>query len=887
MAATWEWNIETGETVFNERWAHIIGYTLAEISPTSFETWASRTHPDDLEAANEKLKLHFKAPSHPYQIDVRMKHKNGEWIWISDRGSVTAWSNEGSPLIMQGICIDITKHKTAEANEKQAYDAQLALAGILKSITDAAIDAIVMMDPEGAITFWNPAATTLWGYLPDEVLGTEIHNLLMPEWYRESHNGALSEIQGTGPGNAAGRTVELPSLHKDGYEIPVELSISTIYRDSEWHTLWIIRDITIRKNSEKLLEKRNEEIRNLMREHQSILNSVPIGIATTLDRKVQFANNTFYEMTGYSEQETLQADARFFYSTQDGYEQFGRNAYSVITAGTRFSAENSFRRKNGLHFPVRITGGAINSDEPGEGFVWAFEDISEHKTSVDKIRKLSLAVDQAPIGVIITDKNQIIEYVNPMYYEISGYSIEEPVGKRAAMLKSGNTPAETYRGLWSTISAGNTWNGEFINKRKDGSIYHESAIVSPVFDDAGALTHYLAIKEDITEKKKLMEQLLHSQKVESIGQLAGGLAHDLNNILSVINGYGTLLKVKGGLNTKNIQYVDAIMEAVTEASSLSQSMLTYSRKQAMKSAVCDLNGLLTRIGQFAERLLPENIELIFTTASEPLPVDVDAGQIEQMMINLVTNARDAMPGGGTLRITTGVESGDSATLSDWDVANIHTRYAVIVASDTGHGMNEETMSRIFDPFFTTKEVGKGTGLGLAMVFGIIRQHNGDIDVQSSPENGTVFKIRLPLADTDAPAVLKVSGPAVGMKNDTEKRAGKILIAEDNRKFRLVLEDFLTEAGYHVILAKDGSEAVDKFKDDINGIDLVISDVIMPKKSGKTVFDEIHKLSATTKFIFMSGHTRDVITHQGDFGGAELLMKPVELPLLLRKVREFI
>lgn len=348
-----------------------------------------------------------------------------------------------------------------------------------------------------------------------------------------------------------------------------------------------------------------------------------------------------------------------------------------------------------------------------------------------------------------------------------------------------------------------------------------------------------------------------------------------------------MLRVKGDLKQRETLYLDAIMEAADDASSLSQSMLAYSRNQVMKQAVSDLNVLLVKVGKFTERLLPENVELILTPANDPLLVNIDSGQIEQIMINITTNARDAMPGGGTLSITAGVENIDPATLSDKETSNIHHRYAVITAGDTGHGMDEETKSRIFDPFFTTKEIGKGSGLGLSMVFGIVKQHGGEITVQSSPGNGTILKIWLPLVDADAPEVINLSKPVDIIINDPGKRTGRILMAEDNQIFRLVLEEFFTEAGYDVILAEDGNKAVEMFKADRDGIDLVITDVLMPNKSGREARDEIKKLSETAKFIFMSGHTRDVLSHQGDLGDAELFMKPIDLPLLLSKVRELI
>lgn len=450
------------------------------------------------------------------------------------------------------------------------------------------------------------------------------------------------------------------------------------------------------------------------------------------------------------------------------------------------------------------------------------------------------------------------------------------------MLKSGLTPPETYQQLWETITTGKTWEGEFENKRKDGCIFYEHATISPIRNDLGIITHYLAHKIDITEKKNIMQQLLQSQKLESIGQLAGGLAHDLNNILTVVNGYATLANQVVEKNEIQENYINEIVKASFRASSLTNNLLAYSRKQEMNRQKQNLNLLITTVASFISRVLRDNIEFTLALHEEPLGVYVDDVQIEQVLLNLATNARDAMPDGGSLSITTAEGAMDEEYIDIHGFGRVG-RYAVITVTDSGHGMDAVTKQMVFDPFFTTKEVGKGTGLGLSMVMGIIKQHGGFIELQSEPGKGCVFKLYLPLL---AIALVKASDDLQAPR--MECGSGTILLAEDDPATLRIMQELLERAGYKVITAVDGEDAVKKFVMFCDEIQLVISDLIMPKKSGKQAFNEIRGFSSEMKFIFVSGHSSDLIEREGEFGDdVELIMKPV-LPFeLLKKISELL
>jgi PAS domain S-box-containing protein len=400
-------------------------------------------------------------------------------------------------------------------------------------------------------------------------------------------------------------------------------------------------------------------------------------------------------------------------------------------------------------------------------------------------------------------------------------------------------------------------------------------------EDAGG-TRITGTYTDITERKDLEEQLRQSQKMEAIGQLAGGVAHDFNNLLTVIMGYGQLLLMDPKLGERQKKQVEQIVSGAEKAAQLTNGLLTFSRKQLNNPNIFELNEVILQLHKLITRIIGEDIHVKLTCYLSPLYVNIDRGQIEQVVINLATNARDAMKKGGLLTIQTGFQEIDPAS-SKVSAFGTQGRYAVITVSDTGFGMDGDTLGRIFEPFFTTKEVGKGTGLGLAIIHGIVKQHNGFINVYSEPNLGTTFRVYIPIVDKE-------------LVVDTESFATKvpaggsetILLAEDDVNVRELFESILKSYGYEVILAENGQDAVERFAQDKDRIKLVILDMIMPKMSGAQAHREIRQLQGNVKVLYSSGYTMDIITNQGDLDeGTELIMKPVQPLELLRKVREML
>jgi two-component system, cell cycle sensor histidine kinase and response regulator CckA len=384
---------------------------------------------------------------------------------------------------------------------------------------------------------------------------------------------------------------------------------------------------------------------------------------------------------------------------------------------------------------------------------------------------------------------------------------------------------------------------------------------------------------DVTERKQLEDQLRQSQKIEAVGLLAAGIAHDFNNILTAIIGYGHIIQMKLQENDPLRSYAEQILTSAERAANLTSGLLAFSRKQVIHPHPVSVDEIITRVGRLLARLIGEDIELNLKLGCGETAILADPGQLELVLMNLATNAQDAMPDGGALTITTGRVELDREFIETHGFG-VAGSYALITATDTGVGMDQTTQDRIFEPFFTTKEVGKGTGLGLAVVYGIIKQHGGHITVHSEPGKGTTYKIYLPIinATIEKPRPLKTTDAWGGSET--------ILVAEDDESVRVLTVKLLTEAGYRVIEASDGEEAVRKYKEQKDAIQLLVLDVVMPRKNGKEAYDEICEIRPEIKTIFMSGYAGDVFERKHIDGESfNIIMKPVSPLSLLHKVRE--
>lgn len=501
----------------------------------------------------------------------------------------------------------------------------------------------------------------------------------------------------------------------------------------------------------------------------------------------------------------------------------------------------------------------------------------ERKTAEDLVR-LGTAIDQAGECIVITDPQGTIQYVNPAFEETTGYRKEEVLGRSSNVTRSGKHTPSFYRELWETISSGHSWKGRFQNKRKDASLFWEDAIISPITDKHAQITNYVAVKRDITKEIELENQLRQAQKMEAVGMLAGGIAHDFNNLLTALQGNADLIRACLPSESEISMFVSEIDGCVQRASTLTRQLLAFSRRQVLNAKHINLNRVITNIHKFMRTTLGEHIESSLELDPAIGLVFADEGQLEQVLINLCINARDAMPEGGVLRIGSAkrhIQREDARIGLDPPTQE----YIQLTVADTGIGIDPATIDHIFDPFFTTKPKDKGTGLGLSMVYGIVQQHKGFIEVESHPGNGTVFKIFLPVSAGQEADPIAQPEPAPGGGHET------ILLAEDDDAVRKIADRILRDAGYRLILASNGQEALELGMLHLPSLDLAVLDIVMPKRSGKEVADELKRCRADLPVLFCTGYSEDSLHH--DFilnEGTLLLQKPYSPQSLLKDIR---
>jgi PAS domain S-box-containing protein len=518
-----------------------------------------------------------------------------------------------------------------------------------------------------------------------------------------------------------------------------------------------------------------------------------------------------------------------------------------------------------------------------DGVISSFSDVTVRAAAEATQKLLTTAIEHAVEAVVITDPNGVIEYVNPAFETSTGYSALEAIGRNSRFLKSGVGDSAFYKDLWDTITAGEVWRGRFVNRRKDGSTFHEEASISPVRDTQERIAHFVAVKRDLSREVELEHQLAQSQKLDAIGRLAGGIAHDFNNLLGVITGYTEMLTHSLGSDHAAQERLLHIRTASDRAAALTRQLLAFGRRQVLQPTVIDLNALIAESHELLRRLLREDIEIIVTASLEPAAVRVDRSQFEQVLFNLVVNARDAMPQGGTLRIATSLVTVDEDSSSIRDAIE-PGRWVRLDVRDTGAGMTREQMLHIFEPFFTTKRENEGAGLGLATAYGIVKQSGGNVVVRSEPQQGTLFRIYLPAAELVAAEAAPARGRAVSLRAKHEART--ILLVEDQEMLREMIREGLEEAGMQVLEARDGEEALTLARGFAAQIDLLLTDVVMPKISGRELAETIIGERPELKMLFMSGYTSDIIAKAGELEeGFTLLQKPFTIDELLARIEK--
>jgi len=652
----------------------------------------------------------------------------------------------------------------------------------------------------------------------------------------------------------------------------------------------VIRDITQRKQSEDALRDQQRFSLDL------IDSSATATFVLDKAHRIMLWNKACVELTGCSAKEMVGTDNQWkpFYghkrptvadviidSDMDRFPELYKTFSQSTLNSQGIRAEGWYASLGGRERYIIFEAAPIY-DSKGDliAAIETLQDITDRKRVEDALgeseERYRMLFKSSPVGIFHYDSNLHITDLNRRFAEIIGADVETLRGLDMKTLKDQRvlpTLLETINGkegffegpYMTTTSSIEIW----------GTIH-----TTPLLNSKGDIIGGIGIVEDHTDKHKLEQQLRQSQKLEAVGQLAGGVAHDFNNILSAIVGYAHLTLLKLGKDDPLRLNLDQILQASDRATALTQSLLAFSRKQVINPRPNDLNEILRRVEKFLLRLIREDIEITTHCSVGKLTIFADSGQIEQLLMNLVTNARDAMPGGGNITI----ESGSVQLDEEFIEAHSYVKagsYALISVSDTGEGMDAGTKERIFEPFFTTKAEGKGTGLGLSMVYGIVKQHDGYINVYSEPGKGTTFKVYLPLyRGADRVEIAKTEPAAVTGGSET------ILLAEDDASLRKLASIILRNYGYTVIEAVDGEDAVAKYGENRDVVKLVILDGIMPKKNGKEAYNEIRMINPSVRTIFASGYAEDILSREGLLEpGINFLLKPLTPSELLKKVRE--
>jgi len=652
----------------------------------------------------------------------------------------------------------------------------------------------------------------------------------------------------------------------------------------------IYMDITAQKEVQEALSKERNFTVSLLQGC-----STPVFVIDNEHRLI-FWNRACEALTGIPADEILGSDRQWsgFYHEKtpcladllidkvlpDGTKEFSRS--NIIRDGVHGERWlNLGGRKRYLSFSAAPI---LNDSGEIVAAVETLEDLTERKVLEEELLKLTYAVTQSPIGIIITDSKGVIEYVNPRFTGITGHTLEDVQGEHSSMFKWVDASEKSYRELLKTILDGREWRGRFHNRKKSGELYWEETLIAPIKNSEGTITHFIAMKEDISDRVRLEEELHYSQKMDSIGRMAGGLAYDFNNILTAIAGYVGIMEFYTTEESPLSSSITQIRSSVERAAMLVQGLLDFSRRQRSNPLPVNLNDIVTRVGKLLTTLIGEDITQHNFLSEAPLEILADTVQIEQLIMHLVNNSRDAMPNGGELWIGTRVTTLDNDFIRRYGYGTVG-EYALLTVTDNGAGMDAETLEKIYEPFFSTKGVGKGSGLGLSVVYGCVRQHKGFLTCYSEPGKGTQFNIYFPLNLKQEEPEIEEQLPKITDKGQLSG-SETLLLVEDDGEVLAIIKSLLEEFGYNVLTAKDGKNAVLLFKENSRKIKLVILDAIMPKKSGWETSREILAEVPWMKALFISGSTREALIEKGMLEERSLFLpKPIAPLDLLRTVRE--
>ncbi len=731
----------------------------------------------------------------------------------------------------------------------------------------------------------NDAACRSLGFAREVLVGMTIPDIdptFPPEVFAEHWR----EIRQKG-------SVTFESLHRasNGRVYPVEINANHVVFNGREYNCAFATDITERNKAQEALRESEKKFRLL-------IETSPNAIIVIRGDRIVYANHAATRVSGFTGEQLMSME--FWNFVHADFRDAARQRILARMGGDPVSSRYEYRLIGSKGEDRWVVAASVPMDYEGTpSILVTFSDITELKRTEEALReseaRLKMAMDMAKVAPWEFDGASGMLRFDDQFYALYGTSAEREGGTLMSTDSyvrrfvhpddMADVIAVTERSLFSRDGA-STGGMEHRIIRADGEERHISVRFDVIRDRDGRVVRARGANQDITERKraeeerKSLEALLHqAQKMEAIGQLAGGIAHDFNNILTAIMGFAEVIALRMEQRNPLERHVRQIQAAAERAADLTRGLLAFSRKQVLHTKAFDVHEIIDGVKKMLRRLIPEDVDFRVKTAAMGMTVMADRGQVEQVLMNLVTNARDAMPGGGVLTLESGPASIDDGFIKR-NGFGIPGRYARIMVRDTGCGMDEETREKIFEPFFTTKTVGKGTGLGLSITYGIVKQHNGFITVDSWPGQGTSFCVYLPIAERE-----KQDPPETRRPDHAPAGTETVLLAEDDDMVRELNRTILEEAGYVVIETSDGREALDTFKERGSDVDILVTDVIMPNMDGKKLYEEIIKIRPGIKVLFMSGYSTDTLDARCALDdGYDFMPKPVMPSDLLKRLR---